>query len=167
MKPHNLPSLERIKELVDYNQENGLFTWKVYRGGKAKAGTPAGSIRVDGYMAICIDKKSYFSSRIAWYLSTGIDPVNFDIDHIDGNKMNNRFSNLRLATESQNCSNRKRRADNTSGFKGVYRMGKKWAANITANKCKKHLGVFDTPEIAYAEYLKHASSMHGEFARSA
>ena len=93
--------------------------------------------------------------------------MNFDIDHIDGDKLNNKFENLRLATESQNCSNRKRKSNNSSGYKGVYRMGKKWAAQITANKCRKFLGVFDTPQNAYQEYLKHAAVMHGEFARAA
>ena len=167
MKPHTLPDINRVKELVDYDKDTGFFTWKVYRGGKAKAGTPAGSIRSDNYYAICIDLRSYQASRLAWLLVTGEDPGHMDIDHIDGNPSNNVFANLRIATESQNCTNRKRRSDNKSGYKGVYAMGKKWAAQITANKKMMYLGVYETPELAHQEYLKHAAVLHGEFGRAA
>ncbi len=167
MKPIKLPSVDRVRELVEYDKETGSFTWKVYRGGKAKAGTPAGSVRADGYIAICIDLYSYKASRLSWLLVTGQDPGVLDIDHINGDVSDNRFCNLRLATEAQNCANRKKRSDNTSGFKGVYAMGKKWAAQVTAEKQKKHLGVFDTPELAHAAYISHAATMQGEFARAA
>jgi hypothetical protein len=167
MKPIKLPSPDRVRELVKYDKETGAFTWKVYRGGKAKAGTPAGSIRCDGYRAICIDLYSFQASRLAWLLVTGQDPGTLDIDHINGDVSDNRFCNLRLATEAQNCANRKKRSDNTSGFKGVYAMGKKWAAQICAGSQKKYLGVFDTPELAHAAYISHAAVMHGEFARAA
>jgi hypothetical protein len=167
MKPIPLPNIERINQLVDYNKEDGSFVWKIYRGGKAKVGTLAGSFRTDGYHAICIDCHSYKSSRLAWFIVTGEDPKEFDIDHINGDVADNRFCNLRIATESQNCSNRKKRSDNKSGFKGVYAMGKKWAAQVCANKQKKHLGVFETPELAYAAYINHANVMQGEFARAA
>ncbi len=162
-----LPSIERVRELVEYDKETGAFTWKVYRGGKAKAGTTAGSYRADGYRAICIDLRSYQASRLAWLLVTGQDPGEMDIDHIDGNPSNNTFSNLRIATESQNCTNRKKRSDNKSGYKGVYAMGKKWAAQITANKKMMYLGVYDTPELAHQKYLEHATVLHGEFGRAA
>jgi hypothetical protein len=167
MKPVKLPSIDRVKELVDYDKDSGQFTWKVYRGGKAKAGTLAGSVRADGYSAICIDLCSYKSSRLAWLLVTGEDPGEMDIDHINGDVADNRFFNLRLATESQNCCNRKKRSDNTSGFKGVYPMGKKWAAQIRANRKTKHLGVFETPELAHQAYINQANALHGEFARVA
>lgn len=167
MKPTKLPSIDRVRELVNYDKVSGLFTWKVYRGGKAKAGTIAGSVRADGYHAICIDLRSYQASRLAWLLVTEKDPDNMEIDHIDGNPLNNSFENLRLATEAQNAINRKLRSDNKSGFKGVYQMGKKWAAQIVADKKRIYLGVFSSPELAHAEYLKHASVMHGEFARAA
>ena len=166
MKPRTLPDIKRVNELVDYDKETGSFMWKVYRGGKAKAGTQAGSVRPDGYHAICIDLRSYKSSRLAWMIVTGEDPVEFDIDHINGDSSDNRFCNLRLATDHQNCANRKKRSDNKSGFKGVYQMGNKWAAQITAQNKRKHIGVFDTPEIAHAAYLNYASVMHGEFARA-
>ena len=167
MKPVSLPSIDRINQLVEYNKDDGSFVWKIYRGGKAKAGTPAGSFRADGYHAICIDYHSYKSSRLAWFIVTGEDPKEFDIDHINGDVADNRFCNLRIATESQNCSNRKKRSDNKSGFKGVHAMGKKWAAQVCANKQRKYLGVFDTPELAYAAYINHANVMQGEFARAA
>jgi len=167
MKPNKLPLLGRINELVSYDADSGVFTWKVDRGGKAKAGLAAGSLRADGYFALCLDGKSCVAARIAWFVATGSDPDLLDVDHIDGDKCNNRISNLRLASESQNCANRKRRSDNKSGFKGVYAMGKKWAASVTSNKKRVHLGLFETPELAYSAYVSVATVKHAEFARLA
>lgn len=167
MKPKALPKIERVKELVDYDKDLGTFTWKTYRGGKAKAGTSAGHMAKNGYLIVCIDNNNCKASRLAWLLVTGQDPGEMDIDHIDGNPSNNTFANLRIATESQNCTNRKRRSDNKSGYKGVYAMRKKWAAQITANKKTMYLGVYDTPELAHQKYLEHAAILHGEFGRAA
>jgi hypothetical protein len=167
MKPKALPHIERVKELVEYDKDTGAFTWKTYRGGKAKAGTAAGYMAKNGYLIVCIDHNNCKASRLAWLLVTGQDPGEMDIDHIDGNPSNNAFANLRIATESQNCTNRKRRSDNKSGYKGVYAMGKKWAAQITANKKMMYLGVYDTPELAHQKYLEQAAIFHGEFGRAA
>jgi len=89
------------------------------------------------------------------------------IDHIDGNKLNNRFRNLREATRSENNSNSKRPANNSSGFKGVsYRkqVGR-WTAQITVNNKRSHIGYFNTPEAAHAAYVRAAKQSRGEFAR--
>lgn len=91
------------------------------------------------------------------------------VDHINGNTLDNRKSNLRICTMAQNSFNRSKQHDNTSGFKGVwYRKDtKKWAAEIRANGKKQRLGCFATPEEAYAAYCKAAKELHGEFARIA
>jgi hypothetical protein len=88
-------------------------------------------------------------------------------DHIDGNSLNNRRCNLRLATHSQNMRNRKRPVNNTSGYKGVaYRKDvHKWIAYITVSKKLKHLGYFNTPEEAHEAYCEAAKEHYGEFAR--
>lgn len=93
-------------------------------------------------------------------------PAGFDVDHIDGNKLNNRRSNLRLATRAENNRNRARRRDNKSGFKGVTKHSSgRWRATIKANGKFKHLGVFDTPQEAHAAYLDASRYWHGEFGR--
>jgi len=88
-----------------------------------------------------------------------------EVDHIDLNTLNNCRSNLRLATHSQNSSNQRKRSDNSSGFKGVYLKNKKWCAEIRINGKKKHLGYFETPELAYNAYCKISMKLRGIFAR--
>lgn len=87
------------------------------------------------------------------------------VDHVSGDKRDNRRENLRLATDAQNKYNRGKTRHNTSGYKGVYwnRASGKWAAQIAANGKKKHLGYFDNTEEAYAAYCKAAQELHGEF----
>jgi hypothetical protein len=89
------------------------------------------------------------------------------IDHRDGNRANNRWSNLRLATQSENSANRHRHINNTSGFKGVSlcKWGK-WRACIEKNGRKIHLGMYDTPQAAHAAYVAAARKLFGEFART-
>lgn len=90
------------------------------------------------------------------------------VDHINGNPLDNRRENLRLATRSQNMANSTRRSDNTSGYKGVcWDKGmQKWRAGLSVNGKTRYLGCFDSPEQAHAVYLEAAKALHGEFARS-
>ena len=87
------------------------------------------------------------------------------IDHRDGNSTNNRWSNLRRATPSQNNANRRRPRHNTSGYKGVYFRWGFWRACIKRNGRRIYLGVFATPEEAHAAYVAAARKLFGEFAR--
>ena len=86
-------------------------------------------------------------------------------DHIDGNGLNNRRNNLRLATKAQNNRNRKINASSKSGYKGVDYKKNKWRARISDGQRSIHLGYFSTPEEAYAAYCEAAKEIHGEFAR--
>lgn len=89
-----------------------------------------------------------------------------EVDHRDCNPLNNRRSNLRLATKSQNMMNRGRFSSNTSGFKGVTKRATgKWRARIQVNGLREHIGDFDTPEEAYAAYCEAAKEKHGKYAR--
>lgn len=90
-----------------------------------------------------------------------------DVDHRDLNKANNKWTNLRLATRSQNVANGARRTDNRSGFKGVTRRGNKWEARIRAGGLLHYLGLFETTEAAHEAYCAAAAKLHGEFARAA
>ncbi len=91
-------------------------------------------------------------------------PKGVFVDHINGDTLDNRRCNLRIATQSENMRNRGKMSLNTSGYKGVHAMGKKWGAKITIDKKQIHLGTFDTPEEAHAAYCKAALELHGEFA---
>jgi len=94
-------------------------------------------------------------------------PAGLEVDHIDGNGLNNRRGNLRLATPSQNSCNKGVTKSNTSGYKGVFwEKGRgKWRALIRLNYKLKHLGFFDTPEKAYKAYCEASDKLHGEFGR--
>jgi hypothetical protein len=91
------------------------------------------------------------------------------LDHVNGNPVDNRFANLRLASASQNSANARRPVTNTSGFKGVHlnpTSTQKWRAKITVNKVQVYLGYFDTKEEAGAAYMRAAQEHFGEFARA-
>ncbi len=93
------------------------------------------------------------------------EPEGLEVDHIDGDGLNNRRENLRLATRAENMRNRKTPSNNTSGFKGVIRVEwrKKWQARIVLNGKRKQLGYFDTPQDAHKAYCDGAKAIHGEF----
>ncbi len=95
------------------------------------------------------------------------DPSGLQVDHADGNSLNNRRSNLRPATVSQNAQNRGTSARNTSGYKGVHRSRGKWRARIVIDGASRCLGRHDTPEAAHAAYCKASAELHGEFGRTA
>lgn len=99
----------------------------------------------------------------------GLGDSDIQCDHKDGNGLNNRRSNLRECSSSQNKRNTRRRLDNTSGYKGVHWNVRcaRWQAYIKSAGIKKHLGYFDTPEEAHAAYAAAAGQVHGTFARVA
>lgn len=104
--------------------------------------------------------------RVAWFLHYGRFP-NGELDHIDGDKANNRIENLRVATRSQNTAYRGKTKRNTSGFKGVcwHRRDKRWRASIGSKGRRLDLGSFSTPEEAFEAYKAAAVHHHGEFAK--
>lgn len=163
-----LPSLSRLSELLYYNKETGLFTWKVSRG-RVAAGSTAGKYSQRGYRLLGIDGAAYQEHRIAYFMGSGTDPHGSLIDHVNGNRADNRFANLRLCSAEQNQHNSGKRNANTSGYKGVSfdRDRNRWRASITAFGERKFIGRFDTPELAHMAYCKAAAELHGEFARGA
>ena len=99
-------------------------------------------------------------------LILGVMDKKVQVDHINGDRSDNRRSNLRTCIHAQNMKNSKLRADNASGFKGVCynKRNRKWVAQIQANGIKKHLGLFENPEVAHEFYCLAADMLHGEFA---
>lgn len=93
-------------------------------------------------------------------------PNGIEVDHINLNTLDNRKSNLRLCTHIQNTYNRPSWRKNKTGFKGVYKRGNKYQAQIQFERKKRCLGYFHTPEKAYVAYCKAAKKYHGEFARA-
>ena len=148
-----------LSEELNYDPATGRFTWK------KEAGTIS-----NGYRLLRVNQKNMWAHRVAWLLATGEDPEGFVVDHINGDRLDNRIENLRLATYSQNSANAKRHSRNTSGLKGasrVFKRGKwtgRWQATITYRREQMYLGSFDTKEEAHAAYLEAARRLQGEFA---
>lgn len=159
-------SHERLLELVEYNPETGAMVWLKPTSNRVKVGSRAGSLAGNGYWQIKLDGTVYNYHRVAWFYVTGVWPDRW-IDHENRDITDNRFSNLRLSSISQNAGNMKRRADNSSGFKGVERKRNKFSARIRHEGVRHSLGVFDTPEEAHAVYFAAAQRLFGEFARAA
>jgi hypothetical protein len=159
---------ERLRELLAYNAETGVFINRVNRGTTGKAGCRVGARDGRGYIAMNIEGRLYVAHRLAWLYVTGEWPSD-QIDHINGLRDDNRFANLREATNAKNRLNSKRRADNASGFKGVSweRRRSVWIANIQKGNRRFYLGQFATPEEAHAAYCLAAEKHHGDFARLA
>lgn len=164
---------ERAMSLVDYEPETGLFRWKVKRngyGGGVRPGDVAGTVNSDGYVIINFSGKLWRAHRLAWLFQTGDVPEKgFEIDHRNGDRSDNRWSNLREVTKAQNMWNAKRPAANVSGVKGVSWVAERsqWIARITVNGRKVHLGQFDDKQQAIAARKAAEAKYHGEFARKA
>ena len=154
---------ERLIELFSYNADTGEFLWrKKWRG--CRKNLSAGSRNKKGYISIGIKGIVYYAHRLAWLYVTGNFPVDM-IDHINGNRSDNRFDNLRECTMSQNGANSGKRPCNTSGYKGVCwrREKEKFDARCTIKGKTNWLGYFDTAEKASAAYENFASAALGEF----
>ena len=151
----------RLKELLQYNHDTGVFRWINNMGKRVKAGSEAGCLTRQGYVQIRIDDKSYAAHRLVWLYMYGEFP-NLYIDHIDGDKTNNARENLRLATQSENCQNLKK-SRGKSGFLGVTidsQRKNRWKASIKLNGKQQHIGWYHTPEEAHQAYLKAKREMH-------
>ena len=147
---------EQIRETLTYDPLSGSLRWLVTRGA-ARYGAVAGTLRPDGYRQIKIDGRTYKAHRLAWLHAHGVWPDD-EIDHVNGDRADNRIANLRKATWIENQWNARRRVDNTSGFKGVswHKENTRWRADIRVNGKAMGLGYHDTPEEAHAAYVAAA-----------
>jgi hypothetical protein len=161
-----LLNFEHVSDYVVYEPTTGLFTWRKTRA-RFRAGEPAGYINPYGYVVINLFFVPRRAHRLAWLLSYGEwPPDGVDIDHINGDRADNRLVNLRLASRSQNCWNGRTHSDNRSGFKGVTHIAgrnKPWQARVYCKGKGKTLGYFATAEEAHICYVAAVNRLFGEF----
>ena len=153
---------EQLKTQLHYDLATGIFT-RLIRARVANIGDVAGSLS-GRYLSIRLLGERYQAHRLAWLYVTGSMPKEH-IDHINGNKLDNRFCNLREATSAQNSMNMGKNSANTSGIKGVtfHTKQNKWRASCRVNGKRFYLGNFETKELATFAYQSFAKSNHGDF----
>jgi hypothetical protein len=156
----NLPSPEVMRKLLRYDEDTGKLFWNArtpdmfssgYRSSVGNcrnwnarhAGKEAFTSVSKGYLVGSVFKVKMKSHRVVWAIVNGVWPKN-QIDHIDGNRSNNKIDNLREVTNLENHRNMKKSCSNGSGYMGVYKHGERWRVKI----CNKHIGVFDDLEQA-------------------
>jgi hypothetical protein len=153
---------EKAQELWDYDEDSGVFVWRRQRNSRAPQGVEAGSLdKADGYRLIRYNRLKYRAHRLAWFYTYGVWPKD-QIDHINGDKDDNRLCNLREADASLNARNRRLQSNSKSGVMGVYydTFNKKWRAQIKPEGVKLCLGRYTHKEDAIAA-RKSADEKYG------
>lgn len=158
------PKPERVREALQYDAETGAFTrWMKCSHAYKQAG---GYSKSTGYNYVALDGITYPAARLAWIYVNGPVPLGMIVDHVSRDRADDRISNLRLATISQNGANCSRHADGAAGLKGVHlhKESGRWRAQIMASGKRVHLGLFRTAEQAHAAYIAAARELCGPFA---
>jgi hypothetical protein len=162
-KTNSTLTAERLRELLHYNPETGVFTRRLEWYGR-KPGSVVGTKNGNGRLRCSIDGDGYYLHRLAWLYVHGVWPPE-EIDHINRIPDDNRLANLRPATRPENGANRGRQSNNSSGFTGVAwnkKLGK-WESYIYHVNKRHMLGRFDDPADASAAYVSAARGMRPEF----
>ena len=152
----------KLKKILSYNPETGIFRWLVAIGPRALVGAEAGWKTAEGYRSVEIDRKAYRLHRLAFLYMTGKFPEDWT-DHINGKKSDNRWTNLREATKAINMQNRRRANKNSvSGALGAHfnKRLNKYCAIIWHGKKQNHIGVYDTAAQAHDAYLTEKRRLH-------
>ena len=152
---------EDILDIFNYNINTGIFTWKKSRRGVAK-GVVAGTLRQDGYVHLCIGEERHFAHRVVYLLMEGYMPE--QVDHINGNRSDNRWENLRACTPSENSQNR-RITNSKSGFKNVnwHEQTKKWRVQVMIDGKSRSFGLYSNIEDAKRVAIIARKEIHGDF----
>lgn len=155
---------KRFNEAFEYR--DGKLFWAVSNTNAIRVGQEAGTEHSRGYRRVMFDNKQWATHRIIWTMFNGEIPKNMQIDHIDGNPNNNAIENLRLASNADNCKNRKVRPSNT-GIRNVSlcKATGKYKVAVQANNKKIHLGHFEDLELAELVAIEARNKYHKEFAR--
>lgn len=180
MTKKTIPTPEELRKLLRYEPETGKLFWlprpedmfathlAFVMWNKRFPGKEALTAVSHGYKNGRVNYGFYMAHRVIWAMEMGEWPRN-EIDHINGNRMDNRIVNLRAATHSENQMNRGPQKNSNSGVKGVFyhSLSRKWQAQIKINGVQQHIGLFETIEGAAEAYRTAAEKLHGEFARIA
>ncbi|MDS1142431.1 HNH endonuclease signature motif containing protein [Pusillimonas sp. SM2304] len=162
MKTIDKVSADRLREVALYHPDTGIFYATPARPTSVRPGSILGYLRKDGYWYIRVDGHQYLAHRLAWLYVYGEWPKHL-IDHIDGNKSNNRIKNLRDVPKHINQQNiRAPYKSSSTNTLGVIwnKRDKQWYAVITTNKKKRHLGMFKNKEDAVMAYLEAKRESH-------
>jgi len=152
---------KRLIELLDYNEESGIFIWKKRTSNRIKVGDVAGRVNNNGYIRISIDGIRHLAHRLAWLYIHG-EQASDEIDHINHIRSDNRIVNLREVDRTTNGRNMSKGVDNTSGTVGVhfYTTKKRWIARITVDQELIQLGCFASYSDA-VDARKNAEVLYG------
>ena len=163
----SLPSASCARESFLYKQETGELFWKKALSPRIKVGDVAGCRNKEGYAHVRFGGKLYKAHRLIWLIMTGEDPGLYDIDHINGDRSDNRWVNLRLATNSQNKLNISRHKNNSSGVKGVHWSSERkcWVAQLRLEGKTLWYKRFNNLQDASDAIALFRKELHGEFAR--
>lgn len=166
-KPPRDLTIERLREVLDYNPESGLLTWRRRLSSRAGVGDVAGSPDSNGYILVQVDYCPLRAHVLAWWLYYGERPQH-EIDHENGTPCDNRIRNLRPANRQKQSANSRMSTRNTSGVKGVTWESRrhKWVAQIMVDGRHIHLGQHDTIAAAAAAYESGAQKYFGTYART-
>lgn len=156
---------EEVKNLFDY-QDSGNLIRRFSVNSRAIKGQEIGSVGVRGYRRVSIDYTRFFLHRLIFLWHHGY--MSNEIDHINGDKTDNRIENLRSCTRSQNSCNKKIRRDNNTGVKGIswHKRSQKFIARVCYNGKRTHIGYFDDIEEARKSVQKCRDELHGIFANN-
>ena len=162
----NKPNItaEYIRSIMEYDPETGIFTWKLRLSNRTKIGNEAGSIDKSGYKKISVKNIDLYCHRLSFLYVNGEWP-SLQVDHINGNRSDNRFCNLRLVSKNQNMHNMKSKKTNKLKIKGVSKRGNKYFSQIVKSNKTFCLGYFDCPAAASFAYQIAADVHFGEYAR--
>lgn len=155
--------LDYVSERLEYR--DGLLIRKVAGGRGVKPGDVAGTKHIEGYIQVNLRGQIFLAHQIVFAMHHGWTPA--EIDHINGDRADNRIENLRAVSRSQNLQNAGIRSDNTSGVRGVSwsKLRNKWHVRIWKEKVKHSIGFFDDLEDARLARLQAEITMFGEYRR--
>jgi hypothetical protein len=152
----NMLTQDYLKKVVTYEPSTGLFTRNYLSGkGRKPQGTPAGHLSSNGYLLVSIDMRHYAAHRLAWLYVYGTLPKT-ELDHIDGDRTNNRIDNLREVSRRLNCQNKKTHRQGRLPGCYFHKQDKAWMARIRVGEKRVYLGNFSSEIAAYKAYaIKH------------
>lgn len=169
IKPLNESSIKKMLDVIEYDPDTGLFRWKKRPSARCAEGWfSGGCLGKKGYLGFRVFYERYYAHRLAWALHSGSLSESVEIDHINGNKADNRIINLRVASPSQNQHNKNKYLNNKSGLKGICldaRSGK-WRAKFNCDGVRYELGLFEMIEEAKTALIAARSKAHGDFANN-